>query len=133
MQACIYRRCACPPAAAPLQDEGSSNANMYGVAVADANTAWAVGSRGIIKRYNGSAWTVERKPEVGASNLRAVAALSSQKAWVGGSECREAAAACRGISLAVVCTTRGLCRMTCAPPCLLPHGHRAKPAFACHI
>jgi hypothetical protein len=81
------------------QDEGTSNANMYGVAVADATTAWAVGSRGIIKRYSGSTWAVERQPEVGASALRAVAAPSSQKAWAGGSECGEAAAAYHAMAL----------------------------------
>lgn len=66
------------------QDKGTSEANLFGVAVADAKTAWAVGSKGIIKRYNGSAWSIERTPDVGASTLRAVAALSSRKAWAGG-------------------------------------------------
>jgi hypothetical protein len=69
-----------------LQDKGTSDANLLAVAVADANTAWAVGSKGIIKRYDGTAWSVERPPAAGASTLRAVAALSRQKAWAGGGE-----------------------------------------------
>jgi hypothetical protein len=69
-----------------LQDKGTSNANMYAVAVADAKTAWAVGSKGIIKRYDGTAWTVQRPPTAGAPTLRAVAALGSKKAWAGGGE-----------------------------------------------
>lgn len=68
-----------------LQDT-TPGANLLAVAVADANTAWAVGSKGIIKRYNGNAWSVERPPTEGARTLHAVAALSRQKAWVGGGE-----------------------------------------------
>ena len=92
------------------QDKGTSEANLFGVAVADAKTAWAVGSKGIIKRYNGSAWSVERAPDVGASTLRAVAALNSRKAWAGGGEC------CCGycVSLPVICVARCcLCGVLC--------------------
>jgi hypothetical protein len=73
-----------------LQDKGTTTANMYAVAVADANIAWAVGSKGVIKRYNGTVWTVQRSPIAGESTLRAVAALSSRKAWAGGGERCEA-------------------------------------------
>jgi hypothetical protein len=69
-----------------LQDKGTTAASLYAVAVADANTAWAVGSKGVIKRYNGTEWTVQRSPIAGESTLRAVAALSSRKAWAGGGE-----------------------------------------------
>jgi hypothetical protein len=84
------------------------------VDVADANTAWAVGSKGIIKRYDGTAWSVERQPVAGADTLRAVAALSSQRAWAGGSELSATVAAYHTVKPAVACAIDCLlCRILC--------------------
>lgn len=67
-----------------VQDNGSNDANLYGVAIADSTTAWAVGAKGLIKKYNGQTWNIDQPGDPNAEDLLAVATVSKNKAWVGG-------------------------------------------------
>lgn len=51
----------------------------------DYTTAWAVGSKGLIKKYDGNQWAVDQDGTE-TYDLMAVAALGPNKAWVGGSD-----------------------------------------------
>ena len=75
---------------------GANNDNgLYGVAATSATSAWAVGyygngttDRTLIEHWNGTAWTVQKTPNLGGSSqdndLHAVVATSATSAWAVG-------------------------------------------------
>lgn len=59
----------------------SSPQNLTGVSIISNVDAWAVGSKGVALRYNGSAWALSNTGITGGDNLTGVSAISSQEAW----------------------------------------------------